>query len=162
FMPVHGEYRHQFKHVELAVSRGIPERNTAIPNIGEVWGVNHNSLRQHSNITAGNVYVDGEVIEDGNGIVRDRRILAEYGVLVVLVAINTKTRKVSGDIEIIPRGVNITDERYLDIVSAVNRTVAESKDLSLYELTGIVKKSVRKLFYRDRQFPMIIPVLIED
>ena len=162
FMPVHGEYRHQFKHVELAVSRGIPERNTAIPNIGEVWGVNHNSLRQHSNITAGNVYVDGDVIEDGNGIIRDRRILAEYGVLVVLIAINPNTRRVDGDVEIIPRGVNITDERYIDIVSAVNKTVAESKDASLYELTTLVKKSVRKLFYRDRQFPMIIPVLIED
>ena len=162
FMPVHGEYRHQFKHVELAVSRGIPEKNTAIPNIGEVWGVNHNSLRQHSNITAGNVYVDGDVIEDGNGIVRDRRILSEYGVLVVLVAINHKTHKISGDVEIIPRGVYISDERYLDIVNAVNRTVAESKDISPYELTAVVKKAVRRLFYRDRQFPMIIPVLIED
>ena len=162
FMPVHGEYRHQFKHVELAVSRGIPEKNTAIPNIGEVWGVNHNSLRQHSNVTAGNVYVDGEVIEDGNGIVRDRRILAEYGVLVVLLAINGKTRRVNGDVEIIPRGVNVTDERYIDIVSAVNKTVQENKDSNLYELTGAVKKSVRKLFYRDRQFPMIIPVIIED
>ena len=162
FMPVHGEYRHQFKHVELAVSRGIPERNTAIPNIGEVWGVNHNSLRQHSNITAGNVYVDGDVIEDGNGIVRDRRILSEYGMIVVLASINSKTHKVSGDVEIIPRGIYISDERYLDIIGAVNRSVAESKDLSPYELTAVVKKAVRKLFYRDRQFPMIIPVLIED
>lgn len=162
FMPVHGEYRHQFKHVQLAVSRGIPERNTAIPNIGEVWGVNHNSLRQHSNIPSGNVYVDGEVMEDGNGIVRDRRILSEYGMIVLLVAVNSKKHRVEGDVEVIPRGVNITDERYLDIVNAVNRSVAESKDLSLYELTGIVKKAVRKLFYRDRQFPMIIPVIIED
>ena len=162
FMPVHGEYRHQFKHVELAVSTGIPERNTAIPNIGEVWGVNHNSLRQHSNVTAGNVYVDGDVIEDGNGIVRDRRILAEYGVLVVLLAVNSKKHSVEGDVEIIPRGVNITDEKYIDIVSAVNKTVAESKDVNLYELTGAVKKSVRRLFYRDRQFPMIIPIIIED
>ncbi|MBO7326280.1 MAG: ribonuclease J [Clostridia bacterium] len=162
FMPVHGEYRHQFKHVQLAVSRGIPERNTAIPNIGEVWGVNHNSLRQHSNLPSGNVYVDGEVMEDGNGIVRDRRILSEYGMIVLLVAINSKKHRVEGDVEVIPRGVNITDERYLDIVNAVNRSVAESKDLSLYELTGVVKKAVRKLFYRDRQFPMIIPVIIED
>ncbi|MBO7221610.1 MAG: ribonuclease J [Clostridia bacterium] len=162
FMPVHGEYRHQFKHVQLAVSRGIPERNTAIPNIGEVWGVNHNSLRQHSNIPSGNVYVDGEVMEDGNGIVRDRRILSEYGMIVLLVAINSKKHRVEGDVEVIPRGVNITDERYLDIVNAVNRSVAESKDLSLYELTGVAKKAVRKLFYRDRQFPMIIPVIIED
>ena len=162
FMPVHGEYRHQFKHVQLAVSRGIPERNTAIPNIGEVWGVNHNSLRQHSNIPSGNVYVDGEVMEDGNGIVRDRRILSEYGMIVLLVAINSKKHRVEGDVEVIPRGVNITDERCLDIVNAVNRSVAESKDLSLYELIGVVKKAVRKLFYRDRQFPMIIPVIIED
>lgn len=162
FMPVHGEYRHQFKHVELATQCGVSERNTAIPNIGEVWGVNHNSLRQHSNVTAGNVYVDGDVIEDGNGIVRDRRILAEYGVLVVLLAVNHTTHRVEGDVEIIPRGIYISDEKHLDITRAVNNTVAENKDSSFYELTGAVKKAVRKQFYRDRQFPMIIPVIIED
>ena len=162
FMPVHGEYRHQYKHVELAVESGIPVKNTAIPNVGEVWGVNHNSLRQHSNVTAGNVYVDGDIIEDGNGIVRDRRSLAEYGILIVLANYNNKTHSIDGDIEIIPRGVNVTDEKRLDIIRAINKAVSEDESHNLFEITGAVKKAVRKQFYRDRQFPIVVPVVIED
>ncbi len=162
FMPVHGEYRHQFKHVELAVKSGVDARNTAIPNVGEVWGVGKGGLRQHSNVTAGNVYVDGAIIEDGAGIVRDRRSLAEYGVLIVLACVNSTTHRVEGDVEIIPRGVNVTDERRLDIIRAVNKSVSEDESDKLYEITGTVKKAVRRLFYKDRQFPMVIPVLIED
>ena len=162
FMPVHGEYRHQYKHVELAVESGVPVKNTAIPNVGEVWGVNHNSLRQHSNVTAGNVYVDGDIIEDGNGIVRDRRSLAEYGILIVLANYNNKTHSIDGDIEIIPRGVNVTDEKRLDIIRAINKAVSEDESHNLFEITGAVKKAVRKQFYRDRQFPIVVPVVIED
>lgn len=162
FMPVHGEYRHQFKHVELAVSTGVDQKNTAIPNVGEVWGVNKGGLRQHSNVTAGNVYVDGDIIEDGACVVRDRRALAEYGILIVLASYNSKTHSLDGDVEIIARGVNVTDEKHLDIVRAVNKAVNEDETRQLFEITGAVKKAVKKQFYRDRQFPVVIPVVIED
>ena len=162
FMPVHGEYRHQFKHVELAVSTGVDPKNTAIPNVGEVWGVNKGGLRQHSNVTAGNVYVDGDIIEDGACVVRDRRALAEYGILIVLASYNSKTHSLDGDVEIIARGVNVTDEKHLDIVRAVNKAVNEDETHQLFEITGAVKKAVKKQFYRDRQFPVVIPVVIED
>ncbi|MBR2955606.1 MAG: ribonuclease J [Clostridia bacterium] len=162
FMPVHGEYRHQFKHVELAVSTGVDPKNTAIPNVGEVWGVNKGGLRQHSNVTAGNVYVDGDIIEDGACVVRDRRALAEYGILIVLASYNSKTHSLDGDVEIIARGVNVTDEKHLDIVRAVNKAVNEDETRQLFEITGAVKKAVKKQFYRDRQFPVVIPVVIED
>ena len=162
FMPVHGEYRHQFKHVELAVSTGVDQKNTAIPNVGEVWGVNKGGLRQHSNVTAGTVYVDGDIIEDGACVVRDRRALAEYGILIVLASYNSKTHSLDGDVEIIARGVNVTDEKHLDIVRAVNKAVNEDETRQLFEITGAVKKAVKKQFYRDRQFPVVIPVVIED
>ena len=64
FIPVHGEYRHQFKHAEIAKSLGIKETNIVIPNIGEVYGVGVHSIKQHSNVPAGNVYVDGVVLEE--------------------------------------------------------------------------------------------------
>ncbi len=161
FMPVHGEYRHQYKHVQLAVSAGVQERNTAIPNVGEVWGVNQGGLKQHSNVEAGNVYVDGEIIEDGNSIVRDRRSLAEYGIIIVLAAVDMSTHSVSG-VEVIGRGINVTDHKRELIENAVMRVVSEDETNKLYEITGAVKKGVRRLFYRDRQFPVILPVLIED
>ena len=162
FMPVHGEYRHQFKHVELAVDTGVDPRNTAIPNVGEVWGVGKGGLRQHSNVTAGNVYVDGDIIEGGACVVRDRRSLAEYGILIVLASYNTKSHHLDGDVEIIARGVNVTEEKHFDIVRAVNKAVQEDESHQLFEITGAVKKAVKKQFYRDRQFPIVIPVIVED
>ena len=162
FMPVHGEYRHQFKHVELAVDTGVDPRNTAIPNVGEVWGVGKGGLRQHSNVTAGNVYVDGDIIEDGACVVRDRRSLAEYGILIVLASYNTKSHHLDGDVEIIARGVNVTEEKHFDIVRAVNKAVQEDESHQLFVITGAVKKAVKKQFYRDRQFPIVIPVIVED
>lgn len=164
FIPVHGEYRHQFKHAEIAKSLGIRESNIVISNIGEVYGVNANSLKQHSNVTAGNVYVDGVVLEDGNAVISDRRSLAEYGMLLVLASVNTEKGVMAGDCDVIARGFNLTEEIEAEIQSVVRDTVngADFDENSLNELARTVKKAVRKLFYRDRQFPIIIPIIVED
>lgn len=163
FMPVHGEYRHQFKHAQIAKSICVQPKNAVIPNVGEVWGVNANSLRQHSNVPAGNVYVDGDVLEDGNTVVRDRRSLAEYGMLVVLGAVDTRKMKFTGDIDVIARGFSLTNERLNDIKSAAKSAVANlDGDIGMHDITSAVKKAVRKLFCKDRQFPIIMPILIED
>lgn len=164
FIPVHGEYRHQFKHAEIAKSLGIKESNIVIPNIGEVYGVNMNSLKQHSNVTAGNVYVDGVVLEDGNAVVSDRRSLAEYGMLLVLASVDAEKGVIAGEADVIARGFNLTDEIEQEIKDVVRDTVngADLDESSMGELARSVKKAVRKLFYRDRQFPIIIPIIVED
>ncbi|MCQ2603023.1 MAG: ribonuclease J, partial [Clostridia bacterium] len=164
FMPVHGEYRHQFKHAELAKQVCVQERNVIIPNIGEVWGLSRGSLKQYSNIPAGNIYVDGEVMEDGNSIVRDRKNLAEFGILIVLASVDANKGKINEDIDVIPRGIYISDEKRADIITVVTQVGGDPRfdEEHLYELTAAVKKAVRKLFYRDRQFPVVIPVIIQD
>lgn len=164
FMPVHGEYRHQFKHAQIARNICVQPKKAVIPNLGEVWGVNANSLKHHNNVQAGNIYVDGDVLEDGNAVVRDRRSLSEYGVIVILGAIDVKHGLVDGDVDIIARGVSLTDERYADVINTVKNAVANT-DIDgdkIYEVTAVVKKAVRKLFYKDRQFPIIIPIFVED
>ncbi len=164
FMPVHGEYRHQFKHAELAKQVCVDERNVIIPNIGEVWGLGRASLKQYSNVPAGNVYVDGEVLDDGNSIVHDRKNLAQFGILIVLATVDSKTRKINDDVDVIARGINVSDERRLNIERAVKQVGSDTQfdEEHMYELTAAVKKAVRKLFYRDRQFPVVIPVIIQD
>ena len=164
FMPVHGEYRHQFKHAEIAKDLGIKESNIVIPNIGEAYGVNAHSIKQHSNVPAGNVYVDGVVLEDGSSVVSDRRSLAEYGMLLVLASVNTEKGVIAGDPDVIARGFNLTDEIEKEIADTVRDTVnaADFDENGLGELARAVKKAVRKLFYRDRQFPIIIPIIVED
>lgn len=164
FMPVHGEYRHQFKHAEIAKSLGVLSKNIVIANIGESYGFNQKGVRQHSNVTAGNTYVDGVVLEDGKSVINDRRSLAEYGMLLVLCAVDLETGKIVGDVDIIARGVNLTEDVQASIRNATQETIdaADFDKVNVNDVARLVKKAVRKLFYKDRQFPIIIPIIVED
>ncbi len=164
FMPVHGEYRHQFKHAEIAKSLGVLSKNIVIANIGESYGFNQKGVRQHSNVTAGNTYVDGVVLEDGKSVINDRRSLAEYGMLLVLCAVDLETGKIVGDVDIIARGFNLTEDVQASIRNATKDTVdaADFDKVNVNDVARLVKKAVRKLFYKDRQFPIIIPIIVED
>lgn len=164
FMPVHGEYRHQFKHAEIAKSLGVLSKNIVISNIGESYGFNQKGVRQHSNVTAGNTYVDGVVLEDGKSVINDRRSLAEYGMLLVLCAVDLETGKIVGDVDIIARGFNLTEDVQASIRNATKETVdaADFDKVNVNDVARLVKKAVRKLFYKDRQFPIIIPIIVED
>lgn len=164
FMPVHGEYRHQFKHAEIAKSLGVLSKNIVIANIGESYGFNQKGVRQHSNVTAGNTYVDGVVLEDGKSVINDRRSLAEYGMLLVLCAVDLETGKIVGDVDIIARGFNLTEDVQASIRNATQETIdaADFDKINVNDVARLVKKAVRKLFYKDRQFPIIIPIIVED
>ena len=164
FMPVHGEYRHQYKHAEIAKAMGVHSKNIVIPNIGESYGISSKGIRKHSNVPAGNMYVDGVVLEDGQSVVNDRISLAEYGMLVVLAAVNMDRGVIVGGVDVVARGFNLTDDVEKSIRNAVVEGVncADFDKADIDEYARNVKKSVRKLFYKDRQFPIIIPVIVED
>ncbi len=164
FMPVHGEYRHQYKHAEIAKATGVHSKNIVIPNIGESYGISLKGIRKHSNVPAGNMYVDGVVLEDGQSVVNDRISLAEYGMLVVLAAVDMDRGVIVGGVDVVARGFNLTDDVEKSIRNAVIEGVncADFDKADIDEYARNVKKSVRKLFYKDRQFPIIIPVIVED
>ncbi len=164
FMPVHGEYRHQFKHAEIAKSLGVHSKNIVIPNIGESFGISQRGIRRHANVTAGDAYVDGVVLEDGKSVVADRLSLAEYGMLIVLCAVDTEMCRIVGDIEIYGRGFNLTDEVEFNIKSATRSCImgVDFDKVDINDIAKLVKKAIRKLFYKDRHFPIIVPVIVED
>lgn len=164
FMPVHGEYRHQFKHMQIAKSLGISGKKIVIPNIGSRYGVREASIIPMGNVPSGNTYVDGVVLEDGRTVINDRLSLAEYGMLLVLAAVDAERGVLTGPADIIARGFNLTKEVEKSIVDTVTDTVngADFDKEDLSNLASTVKKAVRKLFYKDRQFPIIIPIIVED
>jgi len=165
FMPVHGEYRHQYKHARIANSMGIPKKNIVIPNIGDSYSVSEKGFRKHSNVPSGNMYVDGVVLENGESLVADRRSLAEYGMLIVLAAVDVERGVISGDVDVVARGFNLTDEAVKQIKTAVFEGVNATdidKKADVDEYAKNVKRSVRRMFAKDRQFPIIIPVIIKD
>ncbi len=164
FMPVHGEYRHQFKHARAAVSQGVPSKNIVIPNIGECYTVSRKGIKKHSNVEAGNAYVDGVVLEDGETVVNDRRSLAQYGMLLVLAAVDVDRGVVVGGVDVVARGFNLTEaiEKKIKnaVVDSINCADFDKSDIDEYAKS--VKKAVRKLIAKDRQYPIILPVVVQD
>ncbi len=163
FMPVHGEYRHQYKHAAIAKALGVQSKNIVIPNIGESYSVTAKGIRKHSNVPAGNTYVDGVILEDGEAVVSDRRSLAEYGMLLLLAEADLERGTLIGDVDIVARGFNLTDEVRRNVKNAVAEAVNTSDfdKADVDEYAKVIKKTIRKLFGKDRQFPIVIPVVVE-
>ncbi len=163
FMPVHGEYRHQVKHAKIATALGVESANVIIPAIGESYFVSQKGIKKQANVPSGNAYVDGVVLDDGETIVNDRLSLAQYGMLVLTVAIRA-SRGVVTECEVISRGFNLTEERRKNIINAVTDSVNASDfdKEELDEYAKLIKRTVRKLIAKDRQFPIIIPVIFEE
>ncbi len=161
FMPIHGEYRHQARHINLANEQGIRSSHMAIPQIGDIYSVNKDRLHLYSTCKAGNVYIDEEVIKDGEQIVGERKTLAENGLILILASIDTKRCVLDGYPEIICKGFAMTDEFENKITEQIALTVASCKNAQdLNEMGYQIKRAVYKLAMKQRQFPIVLPILV--
>lgn len=105
FMPVHGEYRMLKIHARTAQAVGIPKDHCFILDNGEILALTKDSARIAGHFTAGDVYVDGNGIGDiGNIVLRDRRILAEEGLVLAVATVNFKTKEILAGPDILSRG----------------------------------------------------------
>lgn len=165
FLPVHGEYRHQVKHVMLAEALGVQKANIAIPEIGQVYGFNQSEMKRHPNVPSGSIFVDGEMLDDGKSVINERRHLAENGLIVLLVSIDFKAERLSAPCDVVTRGFGITEETESVIKRLVDKTVSELDFSALddrSELPKLIRKPIKNYFAKDRQFPVIMPIVLED
>ena len=165
FLPVHGEYRHQVKHVMLAEALGVQKANIAIPEIGQVYGFNQSEMKRHPNVPSGSIFVDGEMLDDGKSVINERRHLAENGLIVLLVSIDFKAERLSAPCDVVTRGFGITEETESVIKRLVDKTVSELDFSALddrSELPKLIRKTIKNYFAKDRQFPVIMPIVLED
>ncbi len=168
-LPMHGEFKHQSKVVELATGMGMDKDNIPIPAMGQVLELDGECVKVTGEVTAGAVMVDGLGVGDvGSIVLRDRKHLAEDGLIVVVATINTKSRKLIAGPDIISRGfVYVREsEEMINQAQEIAKNAAETclnngiRDWS--SLKQRMKDDVSKYFYaQTKRSPMILVVLQE-
>ncbi|MEJ7561467.1 MAG: ribonuclease J [Ilumatobacteraceae bacterium] len=168
FIPIHGEYRHMVANAELATLMGVAANKVVSCEDGDVVQVSDDGIERAGRVPAGYLYVDGIVGDVGSGVLRDRRVLSEEGVVVVVVTVDTQTGKVLTGPEIITRGWVYAPEAEAlldDACDAVAATVEKSlrngvRDVESLEL-DVRRTAQRFVSERTRRRPMIVPVVME-
>ena len=168
FIPVHGEYRHLKKHATLASSMGIPKENIVVTDIGNIIELDSRTVKIAGTVPSGRVLVDGLGVGDvGNVVLRDRKHLSQDGLIVAVAVVDTDTRTLMTEPEILTRGfVYIKDnEKLMSQVRALAREVIEhcaqdNYDEWMYNAKTKLRDELAKfIFAQTKRKPMILPVI---
>lgn len=169
FMPVHGEYRHLKHHKDLAVSLGMNESDVFILDMGEILELSDEGAKKEGRVRAGRVFVDGIGVGDvGNIVLRDRRFLAQEGMVTIVIAIDKNTSSIIAGPDIITRGFIYAKEAE-GMINEVKIIAREEVEKALenditewYLLKQGVKTAVEKyLFEETKRRPTIFPIIVE-
>jgi len=168
FVPVHGEFRHMTAHAKLARLMGVGDSRILVCEDGDVVELGPDGASVAGRVPAGYLYVDGIVGDVGQGVLRDRRVLASEGVVVVIVAIDVETGKVISGPEVITRGwvyAPEADDLLDEAADLVERAVEEAVTAGtrdVEQLEKVVRRAAgRFVSDRTRRRPMIVPVVME-
>ncbi len=168
FVPIHGEYRHMVANAKLGYLMGVPRDHVLVCEDGDVLELSDEGLSAVGRVPAGYLYVDGIVGDVGQGVLRDRKVLAEEGVVVVVVTVDIGTGKVLVGPEIITRGwvyapeaEDLLDEACDRVAEAVESSLASGvRDVESLERN--VRRAAGKFVNeRTKRRPMIVPVVME-
>lgn len=169
FMPVHGEYRHLKHHGDLAENLGMYKNNIFILETGNVLELTKNGCKKEGKVRTGAVFVDGLGVGDvGNIVLRDRRHLAQDGMLTIVVAIERETLSIVSGPDVITRGFVYVKESEELINKVKEISVIEVEKcleigvIEWYVLKSNVKKAVENYIYeKTKRRPTIIPIIME-
>ncbi|MBU3111516.1 ribonuclease J [Clostridium lacusfryxellense] len=169
FMPVHGEFRHLKQHALLAEKLGMDPERIFIGETGQILEVSPSECRFAGRVQTGAIMVDGLGVGDvGNIVLRDRKHLAEEGILTVVVTIQRETYSIVAGPDIITRGFVYMKES--------NELINEARDIVRKELEqcldnkikewAVIKSSIRNalgqfLYIKTKRRPIIIPIIME-
>ena len=167
FIPVHGEQRHLQKHAALARQMGMNPKNILIADTGSVIECTPKTCKLAGTVPAGKILVDGTGVGDvGSVVLRDRKHLAEDGMVVVVLPISAQNGDLLAEPEIITRGfIYVKDsEELLQDLRNLTMSTAEAyrgkRGRDLNELKGAIRSAVSNyLFKATKRSPMVLPVI---
>ena len=170
FMPIHGEYRHLAANRELALDMGIDDRDIFISDIGKVLEIDVKGARFAGTVPAGKILVDGYGVGDvGNIVLRDRRHLAQDGIIIVVAAIDANEGLLVSGPDIVSRGfvyVRESEELMEEVRNiaaiAINRCIDAGDSVDRMHLKNSVKDDLSRFLYsKTKRKPMVLPVIID-
>jgi len=167
FLPVHGEYRHLVLNRRLAGTVGIPEERTLLVENGQIIELTERQMKRVGTVDAGSVLVDG-LGGVGTVVLRDRRQLAQDGVLIAMVAMERQTGDLLMEPDIVSRGfvyMRESGDLIDECKKKIRETLTRCRERGVTEW-GAVRSAIREdlgrfLFERTRRQPMILPMLVE-
>ena len=169
FLPVHGEQRHLQLHSKLAQAMGMNPRNIHIGEIGAVFELTGKTCKVGTPVTAGKVFVDGTGVGDvGSVVLRDRKHLAQDGMIVVCVNLSSQDGSVLSGPDIITRGFIYVKESE-DLMTELRQVALEAIDRCQRKRVrdwAAIKSAIKNdlsgyLFKTTKRNPMILPVIME-
>lgn len=170
FIPIHGEHRMQRIHAKLAQQTGVPKENCFILDNGEIMAFTENTARRAGDIDAKDVYVDGSGVGDiGNVVLRDRKILSDNGLVVVVATIDAEKKQILAGPDIISRGFIYMRESE-ELIQKAQKVAFDSiqrsfkqPQLNEYKMRNDLIDSVKAfLFAETERQPIILPVILTN
>ena len=168
-IPIHGEYKHRKAQAKIAQELGIDKDNIFLINSGDVLELDENGARVNGRVHVGDVMVDGLGVGDvGNIVLRDRHILAEEGIIIVVLTLDGGSGQVLAGPDIVSRGfVYVRDAGDLmdDAQTVLNNTMDHLMDKGVTDW-GKIKQEIKDalggfVWKETKRRPMIIPIIME-
>ncbi len=169
YMPVHGEYKHMAANRELALQMGIKSQNIFISDIGNVLEIDKNGARINGTVNSGRVLVDGYGVGDvGNIVLRDRLLLSQDGLIVIVATISREGGYILSGPDIVSRGFvyvrdseDLMEEVRQIAISSISSCLNSRNRSDWYQIKGRVRDDVAKfIMAKTKRKPMIIPMIM--
>ena len=169
YIPLHGEQKHLYKHALLAQTMGIPKENTLIANIGDVIELTNKTIKSTETVPSGRVLVDGLGVGDVGGVVlRDRKHLADDGIIIITLTMDSATGEVVSGPDIVSRGfVYVKEsEQLINEITVVAEDIIENCYIKRVRDWNTIKLRLRDgvskhLYETTRRSPMVLPIIME-
>ncbi len=168
-IPIQGEYRMLIAHSKIAQAVGMQKSQIFIADKGDIVEYKSGKMRMSGRVQAGNVLIDGIGVGDvGNIVLRDRKLLSQDGIFIIVVTLNRAQKKIQSGPEIISRGfvyVRESEELIVEATELARGVIEKYVAKETFEWTNI-KQEIRDtlnayLFQQTKRRPMIIPIIME-